>query len=112
MEGITLIPEAIELRPNNPYSIGEVFVFNEGDYLLERNPISPEKSIKDRYYKVVQGDTLSGISFFAYGNSKWWWVLEDVNNLKDGGFMNMLELTPGIALYIPDLSKLQSTLVD
>lgn len=103
------IPDELNLRINNPYSIGNVFLFPEFDYLLERKPITVDKSPKDRYYQVVQGDTLSSIAFLAWGNSKWWWILDDVNELNMDGIDGMLNLTEGTVLYIPDLERLKVT---
>lgn len=106
---IVYIPEELDLRENNPYSIGSVFQFKEGDYLMDRMPIEVEKSTKDRYFTVVQGDTLGALADKAYGNSKYWWILDDVNNLNLKGIEAMFELQPGITLYVPDLNKIRVT---
>jgi hypothetical protein len=87
------------LRQNNPYSIGFIFVFEEGDYLLNREDAQFEKSISDRYYTVEEDDTLSTIAFKAYGSSKWWWLIRDANDIYFG-----FDITVGQTLYIPDLN--------
>ncbi len=93
----------IELRPNNPYSVGDVFVFPEGDAELERKPIQTRKSTRDRYYRVEEGDTLSDIAFDAYGDSKYYWVISDVNNLDW-----VFELPVGTLLLIPDIIPIKA----
>jgi Uncharacterized protein containing LysM domain len=97
--------EDLELRTNNPYSIGNIFSFSEGDFALEREPIVIERSIRDRYHTVVEGDTLSTIAFDKYNDSKEWWVIADVNNL-DWTF----QLEVGTVLLIPDLNRVKITL--
>lgn len=94
---------ALELRTNNPYSVGTVFVFPEGDVLLDRDPIEIPKSIQDRYYTVVDGDTIGTLAFQAYGNSKEWWVIADVN-----GIHWPFELIVGTTLLIPDINKVKA----
>jgi len=92
----------IELRADNPFSLGEVFVYPEGDSLLFSGDINYVKSKGDRYFTVVEGDTLWTIANEAYGNSKYWWLIQKVNDLgpmPDPGF----ELPIGKSLLIPDL---------
>lgn len=91
-----------ELRENNPYSTGLIFQYPEGDFLLERTPMPYVKSPNDRYFTVIQGDSLQSISFQAYGNSKWWWVIRDINDVTDP-----FDLTVGTSLLIPDLNFIQ-----
>lgn len=94
------------LRQNNPYSIGYIFIFEEGDYLLNRDEPQFNKSINDRYYTVEEGDDLFIIAFKAYGNSKWWWVIRDANKL-DFGF----DIEVGDTLYVPDLEQAKATIL-
>lgn len=94
----------IELRRNNPYSTGEIFIFPEGDYLLDRVEFTYVKSIRDRYFTVNQEDNINDIAFKAYGNSKWWWVIADINNITFP-----FELSMGSTLLVPDLDKLLIT---
>lgn len=100
-----IFPEALQLRQNNPYSIGNVFVFKEGDFVLDRERLPYVKSPNDRYYTVRDKDTLGAIAFDYYGSSKWWWVLADVNEI-DFGF----RLETGKTLIIPDFSIIQLSL--
>ena len=92
----------LELRNNNPYSIGSIFIFPEGDFLLDRTPISVLKSIGDRYHTVINGNTLSSIAFQYYNNSKYWWTIADANELVD-----LFTLVPGTILLIPDLNQIE-----
>jgi len=94
----------LELRINNPYSNGEVFVFNEGDAVLDGRVITYVKSIKDRYFTVAQGDSLSSISFEAYGDSKYYWVIAQANGIDEA-----YEVTIGQSLLIPDIEKIKTT---
>lgn len=94
----------LELRVNNPFAIGSIFQFDEGDLLLDRKPIEPTKSQGDRYYTVIDGDTLNNIAYEAYGNSKWWWIIYDAN--LDLIF-DPLALETAITLIIPDLNLIK-----
>lgn len=94
--------EDLSLRTNNPYSIGVIFSYDEGDFSLEREPINPPKSIGDQYHPVVDGDTLSTLAYKYYQDSKYWWVIADVNVL-DWTF----ELEVGTILMIPDIYQIK-----
>lgn len=93
------------LREDNPYSIGNIFVFDDGDYVLDG--VMPEipESPKDRYYSVRNDDDLWNIAFQAYGNSKWYWLIMFANDLDFA-----LELPVGKTLRIPDLPTVQISL--
>ena len=95
----------INLRENNPYSVGSIFVFVEGDIALDRDPIKVTKSFNDRYYTIVAGDEIGNIAFDYYGNSKWWWVIWDSNDIE-----NPFELKVGNTLLIPDLNRIKATI--
>jgi hypothetical protein len=90
------------LRDDNPYYYGLIFVFPDGSLSLDRQPINYVASPNDRYYTVSDGENLSDISYLAYGSSKWWWVIADVNKL-----FFPFDLEIGITLVIPDLDALQ-----
>lgn len=95
------ISTELELRINNPYSIGYIFVFPQQDSLLQREPIVIPVSSRDQYVTVKEMDTLDSIAFTMYGDSKYWWVLYDSNYILDP-----FSLTPGTVLRVPDISKL------
>lgn len=91
----------LELRNNNPYSIGEILTLGD-ESLLQRMPLSYSRSPLDRLYEISDGDTLLNIAFEAWGDSKNWWIIYDVNNIH-----NPFELEVGTYLIIPDLGQLQ-----
>jgi len=91
----------LELRINNPFATGNIFEFDEGDFQLDRKPMILPRSIGDRYYTTVEGNTLGQIANEAYGNSKWWWVIYD-NNLDL--IPDPFALEAAITLIIPDFN--------
>lgn len=96
----------LELRTDNPYSIGEVLTIGT-EVMLERTPIIYQKSPLDRQYEVLGNQKLTDIAFEAWGNSKLWWILDDVNDIE-----NPFELEPGIILLIPDLDAVNLKLLE
>jgi nucleoid-associated protein YgaU len=93
------------LRENNPYSIGEIFVFDEGDYLLDGVLAKINTSPKDRYYTVKNDDDLWNIAYQAYGDSKWYWIIMFANDIEFG-----FDLPVGKTIRIPDLTKAKASL--
>lgn len=89
----------LDLRKNNPYYGGFIFINPDETLLLERKKYQYVKSVKDKYYTVVQGDTLWNIAFSKYGDSKKWAIIADANNIE-----NPLELQVGTSLLIPDIN--------
>lgn len=96
--------ENLQLRENNPYSIGSLFLFKEGDVLLDPGQPTFVKSKRDRYYTVESSDDIWTIAFKAYGNSKWYWVILYANNI-DFAF----DIVTGQTLLIPDLNTFKVT---
>lgn len=90
-----------DLWANNPYSTGEVFVFNEGDIQLGRDPLIYTKNVKDKTHTVVEGETLWSIANDELGNSKWYWVLQEVNNYLFAADININDV-----IIVPDLDSL------
>lgn len=90
------------LREDNPFSIGTLFIFDEGDYVLDAPTLDIPRSPKDKYYTVKKGDDLWNIAWQAYGSSKWYWVIMFANGIDFG-----MELRPGQTLTIPDLPTVQ-----
>lgn len=91
-----------ELREDNPYYYGSVFIFPDGSMSLDRDPIIYSRSDKDRYYTVGDGEFIDSIAYEAYGNSKEWWKIADVN-----GILFPFDLPIGETLVIPDLDQIQ-----
>lgn len=94
----------LELRENNPYSLGELLTFGleDDDVSLQSLPpvIFPHNS--DRYYELVLGNNLSEIAHEAYGDSKYWWVIYVANDLFHPF---EYEISPGKLIVIPDLAR-------
>lgn len=91
-----------ELREDNPYYFGSVFIFPDGSMALDRAPVIYSQSDKDRYFTVGDGDEIDPIAYEAYSNSKFWWLIADVNNI-----LFPFELNIGDTLVIPDLDQIQ-----
>lgn len=94
--------EPLILRDNNPYSLSDIIILPDDSLVLERRKVVYVKSDKDRYFTTIQGDTLWNIAHQAYGDSKLWWIIADVNNI-DSPF----EIEAGLSLLIPDLVTMQ-----
>jgi nucleoid-associated protein YgaU len=91
---------SIRLRKNNPYSRGAIFVFKDGTSFLRRTPVAYEGSYTDVSHLVRTDDTLSNIAFKHYGDSKYWWLIADVNEIH-----NPFELPIGTHILIPDFER-------
>ena len=90
----------IRLPKENLYSDGFIIYTVEGYSLLKRNRFNYlSKNPDDRIHPIIEGENIWNIAFKYYGNSKWWHVLCDVNNIE-----NPFELPEGESLLIPDLS--------
>ena len=92
---------AISVRKDNPFTTGYVINYTQGDASLERTPIVYVPSVNDRLHVVKKYDTLWDLSFDYYGNSKYWWVLADINDI-----INPFELTSNTNLIIPDIARI------
>lgn len=100
-----LAAEDQELRDNNPYNYGYIFVFGDGDYIMERDTIQDfPRSVKDRYYTIKKDDSLWQIAEAAYGDSKWYWLIRDANDIELA-----VDLPIGKTIIIPDLTTAQLT---
>lgn len=101
-EDILFLVDDLNLRVDNPYSIGNVLALSDSEFELIRPTLTYEKSPKDRYYTTSENENLPGIAFDAYGNSKWWWVIYDTNKNIDNPF----NLPSSTTLIIPDLDSI------
>lgn len=97
----------IELSANNPYSLGQIFIFPEGDYLLDGSNAEIAPSTEDRYYTITESDDLWNISMQAYSDSKWYWGIAKYN-----GIFNAADLPIGETILIPPLYKLKALVPD
>ncbi len=108
---ITNYPVAdLELRINNPYSLSQILTFNNGDFYLDAPNMTYNKSRGDRYFTVDEITNYPDIAYLAYGDSKWWWVLYNINYKSNPDLDDPFILTAGTTLLIPDLEsfKLQN----
>lgn len=72
--------------------------YEEGQPTLDRQRFSYKVSKDDKVYNIKQGDTLQSIAHKFYGNSKYWYVIADVNEI-----LNPLLLNIGEQLIIPKI---------
>lgn len=97
-----------DLRLNNPYSIGVIEEFDNGELSLVRNELNIEIDITDSSFHIVTNfDRIDLLAYEFYKDttvdaSKYWWVIADANNIT-----NPLDLSDfiGSRIYIPDLQK-------
>ena len=96
---------SISLRSNNPYSnpIGYIINYPEGDQSLERFKVNYVASDKDKLHTITEFDTLWNISFDYYGDSKFWWLIADANDIE-----NPFEITPNSNIIIPDIDRIKA----
>jgi spore germination protein YaaH len=93
---------AIKLREDNPYVTGSIIKLKDGTMLLERVPIVYNFTGEEKFKKVGEGDTLQDIAFNFFKNSKYWWIIADVNSI-----INPFELNVGVSLTIPDIKGIK-----
>ncbi len=94
---------AVSLRQNNPFISGYVITYKEGDQSLERDLVVYTPSPNDKLHTITAFDTLDLLSYDFYGDSKYWWILADCNNI-----LNPFILTTGSNIIIPDISKIKT----
>lgn len=95
---------SIKIRINNPYSTG--YLAKVGDNtLLYRSKLNYQigQSQGEKHHRVKEDEQLWTIASDRLGDSKYWWVLADVNNI-----LNPFELTPGLELVIPPLDIIKT----
>jgi len=94
----------LELRENNPYSLGTVATFgaDDDDVSIQSFPIVHQAHSTDRYYELIKGNNLSDIAHEAYGDSKYWWVIFLANDLFDPFDY---EDSAGKLITVPDLDR-------
>tara|TARA_R110001632_G_scaffold64779_1_gene153877 strand:+ start:457 stop:768 length:312 start_codon:yes stop_codon:yes gene_type:complete len=97
---------SINLRIDNPYSRGTIFSFSGGDKFFRRTPIDYIQGPTDMIHLVQTQDTLSNLSYRYYNNSKYWWVLADVNKIHD--VFDIATDWAGKNIIIPDMDRVQA----
>lgn len=105
----------LEVRINNLYRNGRLYVFPDTDeMLLIRDKYQTVGTLEDQYHYLIEGETLDGLAYKYYSDliedsSKFWWILADANDVYDP-----FDLSPylGTEILIPNLFttllKLQS----
>lgn len=89
----------LRLRIDNPYSQALIQQFKDGTLALDRFRVNYKPNDKDIIHVTQDFDTLDYLAGKYYnGNSKWWWVIFDANNLDDPFILEV-----GKTLIIPDL---------
>ena len=82
------------------YSKGYVLTYVEGDSSLERDKIEYKSDTGDALHVFIEGQTLSMLSYRYYGESKYWYLIADCNEIE-----NPLFIEPGTQLIIPNKDK-------
>ena len=95
--------ESLQLRINNPYVVGFVLDFGDDSPVLKRKLINYQTSEKDQFHVVRNFDTLDALAFKFFGDSKYWWIIADINQI-----LNPFELELGTVLLIPDLDIIKA----
>jgi len=97
----------LKLNVDNLYADGTLVTLPNGSVVLNREKIKYEPSSTDERHTVLQGETLTGITYKKYNTvsedcSKYWWIIADVNNIQ-----NPLDISEyvGQEIIIPDFLK-------
>lgn len=70
---------------------------NGNKFLVDRDRVNFTLS-KCSFYTVIQGDTIDGISYKFYRNSRYWWCIMDANRQYE----SELDIKAGDIIAIPD----------
>jgi nucleoid-associated protein YgaU len=92
---------------SNPYLNGVVLLFDEEseEAALHRLKYTYIKSPNDKIHTVRDFDTISDLAYDYYGDSKWWTLIADANDLESPWVLP----ASGTGLIIPDLSRYKSS---
>lgn len=88
------------MEKNDLYNNGFIINYPEGDKSLQRKQIVHEEDLEDKSYVIKDGDTLTSISTFFYGEPLYWVIIADVNNIE-----MPLILPTGKSIIIPNINK-------
>lgn len=93
----------LKLNNTNPYSNGYIVELEDGKSLLKREKLTYDPIVnRDSSYTIREEDTLWGLAYRYYGNSKLWYIIADVNSIE-----HPLVLQTGLQITIPDLDVLK-----
>ena len=85
-------------KPRDLYADGIVIQYPEGDFSLQREKMQFVEGLEDRNHIVKDDDDLLSIAIKYYGNSKYWYVIADRNELN---MDNIFSILVGSELVIP-----------
>lgn len=100
----------IEVRDNNLYSNGFIYVYPDDDELeLLRPLLNIEAAEEDEWHTVTESDRLDKLAWKFYKNvvsdaSKYWWIIADANNIYNP--LDLSELV-GKSILIPDILRIR-----
>ena len=80
----------------SPYDDAYILDYGDGDVSLERRSPNIDLS-KALVHTVLEGETLQSIAFKYYGDSGYWAIIAEANNI----FFALREVKPGDQIYIP-----------
>ena len=81
----------------DPYTNGYIISYENGDISLERIPTYQVNQQLVTVHTVLEGETLQGIAYKYYGDSGYWSLLADVNNILNP----FAELEKDMEIIIP-----------
>lgn len=81
----------------DPYTNGYIISYENGDISLERIPTYQVNQQLVTVHTVLEGETLQSIAYKYYGDSGYWSLLADVNEI----FNPFAELEKDMEIIIP-----------
>lgn len=81
------------------YNNSTVLNFQDGETLMERNNYVHKESDGDKLHLVIDGETLTALSFKYYGEPLYWYLIADINNI-----INPFESLVGKTILIPNIN--------
>lgn len=88
----------MKTKPRDLYADGTVIQYPEGDFSLQREKMQFVEGLEDRNHIVRDSDNLLTIATKYYGNSKYWYIIADRNELNIDSIFSLLL---GSELVIP-----------
>lgn len=90
----------MELRNDDPYSLGTITLFDDGEIALDPPRVVLRRSPLDAYFTTIEDDNFPDISFQAYNSSRFWWLIYLANEVF---FPFDLEADYGTNIVVPDM---------
>lgn len=95
--------KTLYLQESSPYSTGFVLNYSDRTFSLERYPLKYVPNVDDQLHIVMDSDSVWSLAYQYYGNSKYYWIIVDMNNLE-----NAFSLVTGQVLVIPDIVRIKN----